>query len=45
MNKTFYQTSMMSALIAGLYEGDFTIGQLLNTVTLVSVLLMILMVK
>lgn len=30
MNKTFYQTSMMSALIAGLYEGDFTIGQLLE---------------
>ncbi|WP_297482619.1 acetolactate decarboxylase [uncultured Photobacterium sp.] len=28
--KTFYQTSMMSALIAGLYQGDFTIGQLLN---------------
>nr|WP_199899817.1 acetolactate decarboxylase [Shewanella marina] len=30
MNKTFYQTSMMSALIAGLYQGDFTIGQLLE---------------
>lgn len=29
-NKTFYQTSMMSALIAGLYQGDFTIGQLLD---------------
>ncbi|PST94068.1 acetolactate decarboxylase [Photobacterium iliopiscarium] len=28
--KTFYQTSMMSALIAGLYQGDFTIGQLLD---------------
>ena len=29
-DKTFYQTSMMSALIAGLYQGDFTIGQLLD---------------
>lgn len=30
MSKTFYQTSMMSALIAGLYQGDFTIAQLLE---------------
>ncbi len=29
-NKTFYQTSMMSALIAGLYQGDFSISALLE---------------
>lgn len=30
MSKEFYQTSMMSALIAGIYQGDFSIGELLK---------------
>lgn len=30
MSKTFYQTSMMSALLAGLYQGDYSVGDLLQ---------------